>query len=377
MSTCYLGFFAEDSGYGHAARSHFAALHATGSPLHARCVAFGADGNCHDVLPPLAYGRTLRRLARLRRPHDTLLVHTPPPYFDRFRRQGCRNIGVAAWETPNVPRAWWPELAAMDELWVPSQFCADAFAAATKSRVVVVPHPVRLPVVPTSRREIPGIDPSLFLFVSIFEWSERKNPQGLLRAFRAAFEGRADVALLLKVGLRFARDPRRVLGQVRALLGPTRYPTVFVCFDALTPRGLSILTSRMDACVSLHRAEGFGLTLAAAMAAGRPCVATGYSGNLEFMDANNAFLVGHRLVPVGGQLPWAAAVDPSDTWAEPRLESAVDALRACAYDPAQRDRVAERGRHDVLQRLAPERIGRLMCERLGDRTELESPRHVG
>ncbi len=53
-----------------------------------------------------------------------------------------------------------------------------------------------------------------------------------------------------------------------------------------------------DAYVSLHRAEGFGLGLAECMAMGKPVIATGWSGNMEFMDADSAGLVDFTLVPV-------------------------------------------------------------------------------
>ena len=55
--------------------------------------------------------------------------------------------------------------------------------------------------------------------------------------------------------------------------------------------------------VSLHRAEGFGLTLAQAMSLGKPVVATGYSANTEFMSEENGYLVPYRLVPVAERVP--------------------------------------------------------------------------
>ena len=56
--------------------------------------------------------------------------------------------------------------------------------------------------------------------------------------------------------------------------------------------------SSCDAYVSLHRSEGIGLTIAEAMGLGKPVIATGWSGNTDFMDVSNAFPVGYRLVEI-------------------------------------------------------------------------------
>ena len=79
-----------------------------------------------------------------------------------------------------------------------------------------------------------------------------------------------------------------------------------------------------DCYVSLHRSEGFGLTMSEAMALGKPVVATGYSGNLEFMNAGNSHLVPYRLVTVPPGW-WAHA--PGAEWAEPDVEAAGRLMR--------------------------------------------------
>ena len=96
--------------------------------------------------------------------------------------------------------------------------------------------------------------------------------------------------------------------------------------------------------VSLHRSEGFGLTLAQAMSLGKPAVATGYSANTEFMSAENGYLVPHRLVPVPekcGPYPTTAR------WADPDVAEAARILRRLFEHPTEAREKGEQARRDM------------------------------
>jgi glycosyltransferase involved in cell wall biosynthesis len=253
----------------------------------------------------------------------------------------------------------------MDEIWVPSEFCVRPFQRATSRPVAVIPHPIAEPA--PRERFFPGIPDDVFLFASVFEWSDRKNPEGLVRAFRRAFAGRRDVALALKVGLRFGGDPETLLASLRRLVSPRpwRSPPIYVLAQTTTsPDVLAQLYARADAYVSLHRAEGFGLCMAEAMAAGKPVVATAYSGNLEFMDRESAFLVDYDMVKVEQRLSFLRFFERTMRWAEPKLDHAVAQLRRCVDDAPARRRIAARGKSKVLAHLDPRRIGALMRARV-------------
>jgi len=297
--------------------------------------------------------------------YDTVIVHAPPYGFAPAREQDRRNIGVVAWETDTLPASWHAPVQAMDELWVPSEFCRAPFQAVTAAPVCVIPHPV--PVPEPLARAFPGVPDDVFLFVAIFEWQDRKNPEGLVRAFLRAFSGRRDVALLLKVGLRVGGKPGTVLRYLHQWLSPMpwRSPPIYVIEEPETSsRVIAQLHARADAYVSLHRAEGFGLCMAEAMARGKPVVATGYSGNLTFMGSESAFLVDYDLVPIVQRLSTVQFFEPGMRWAEPRAEHAVEQLRACVNRVSLRERVAERGLARVKEVLAPRRVGELMRERV-------------
>jgi glycosyltransferase involved in cell wall biosynthesis len=254
----------------------------------------------------------------------------------------------------------------VDEIWVPSRFCAEAFRTTGKP-VFVIPHPVE--PVPPGPRMLAGVPDDLFLFLAVFVWQDRKNPFGLLRAFRDAFAKRGDVGLLLRLTVRPGEE-ERVLEQVRKSYESAwqrSAATLFVSLDArssVDSATMHHLYRRADALVSLHAAEGFGLTMAEGMAAGLPVVATRYSGNLDFMDDDSAFLVDSTLVPVRNALMPVRDFEPHMTWAEPVHAAAVEALRACVDQTELARARAARGQRRVLEQLEPARVGAQMAERL-------------
>jgi len=361
VSTRYVGFFAEHTGYGRAAVSHACALASTGHPLQVDSVLLSPSGPI-ATRPRGAALAPIRKLMRRQVTPRTLIVHTPVQHYPLFRDGRSRQVGFSAWETLEPPASWSPALDSMDELWVPSSFCRQALEPITRRPIHVIAHPIRPAL--DGPRELAGIDSGSFLFLSILEWSDRKNPIGLLRAFRRAFAGRSDVELLLKVGLGFRASRREVLGELQDVYGTARYPSVSICFDQLSDAMLARLYRRADAYLSLHRAEGFGLCIAEAMAAGKPAVATGYSGNLDFTNETNAFLVDYRLTPARERLTRAHIFTKHMRWAEPNEESAIEALRQCAFSPALREKRAFAGRDTVLRMCSPGAIGEQMRARL-------------
>ena len=121
------------------------------------------------------------------------------------------------------------------------------------------------------------------------------------------------------------------------------------------------LTSLCDCYVSLHRAEGYGLTMAEAMALARPVIATGYSGNLEFMTEENSYLCRSERCAVGpGRQPYP----PESTWSEPDL---ADAARLMRHVFENQGEAAARGRFaaaDVLARFSLEEAGKSVRDRI-------------
>ena len=263
-----------------------------------------------------------------------------------------RIVGFWTWELPIVPADWFLGARHVHEVWVPSRFIAAAIEPVLPGRVRVVPHPMAVaPPRPSALdRAAFGLPDNAVVILVSFNLASsltRKNPLAAIAAFKAAFGDRQDRLLLLKVGNphHFPRDFARLADAAAA-------PNI-----RLETRNLSVsdnhaLIAATDLVLSLHRSEGFGLVLAEAMLLGKPVIATGWSGNLDFMDADNSALVGFRLVP---------AFDPRGTynmadavWAEPEIAEAIAHLRRLADDTTERHALGARARNAARERLGAE-----------------------
>ena len=271
----------------------------------------------------------------------------PPELLAELAVLGPRRLlgpryGYWAWELPRAPARWLKDASLVDEVWAPSRYTAKAFAGAA-APVRVAPHPL-FPedyqgVVPAPRR-------AAFQAVALFDFNSsaaRKNPQGAIEAFRRAFgdDPTAELTLKTQNGGLFPE----LVDSLRA-----RAPANVRFIDETWPYAqVKALIAGADVLISLHRAEGFGLTPAEAMALRVPVVATGFSGTLDFMDQASAMLVPFR--PVAVEDP--QGIYRGQTWAEPDLDAAAEALRRLRADPALRHRLAEAGWRSVTAKLAP------------------------
>ena len=186
----------------------------------------------------------------------------------------------------------------VDEVWVATDFIRAAVQRATTKPVTKIPTPVVPRVERAYRRADFGLPDDRFLFLFSFDfnaYSVRKNPEAVLAAFRRAFPpGRNDVGLVVKsINGRNRPDD---LARIEALIaGDQRITLIDRRFTRDEVFGLQQV---VDSYVSLHRAEGLGLGLAESMYFGKPMIGTRYSGNLEFMNAQNSCLVDFDLIPV-------------------------------------------------------------------------------
>lgn len=232
---------------------------------------------------------------------DVAIVHLNPDSWnvltDKQRaiiRSAKTRIGYWVWETDHLPQAWDQELHSVDRIWAPSEYCAEVFRAATGIPVDVVPHPVRIPARISSDRATVfrrfGIDPAHKVILYVFDGASylvRKNPHALIRAFAASGLADRGWELVLKTKHLYDRpDAGKALSDLAEATQGVHILEVSLHSDEVTS-----LLAAADIYASPHCSEGFGLTVAEAMAVGKPVVATDYSGTRDFVSADCAYPV--------------------------------------------------------------------------------------
>lgn len=234
-----------------------------------------------------------------------------------------RIIGYFAWESARPPLGWEVSVPLVDEVWTPSRFSAETLAQVYSVPIVVVPHVVKPRGTP--RRWEPGSAPLTFLTMADSRSSlARKNPLGTIEAFRQAFPCEQNVRLIVKLK---AHDTHDITRQIDALVRDDARITLLS--DTLSRTEVDALFQSAHAFVSLHRAEGFGLPLLEAMGYGLATIATGWSGNVDFMSDKNSLLVQHRVHTTHDE----GGVYGIITWADPDVSHAASLMRQLYEGP--------------------------------------------
>jgi glycosyltransferase involved in cell wall biosynthesis len=340
-----VGYVRRDTGVGESARLCVRACEAIGLPTHV--VDIDVAGAQADYRASIFHVNA----------DQVPQVHAnDPQLFD----DSSYNIGCWHWEMPELPDAWISSAAPLDEIWAPSSFVQSAVSRKVTIPVVHMPHGIEVTELePCSPQEL-GVPEGRFTFLCMFDLDsvmERKNPFGAIEAFSRAFAQQSNVALLVKAG-RAATHP----AEYAALQKRTReLPNVFLTDRMLSRAQTNGLIAACDSVVSLHRSEGFGLILAEAMYLGKPVIATGWSGNMDFMNSGNSCPVGYELVTLDETNHYYQA---GEQWAEPDLGHAAELMRRVVDDAAWRTQLGENARNTMRTRFSPAAAGARYQRRL-------------
>jgi len=332
-----IGYFERETGVGESARLFRRACQRAGLPSH--CIDVDAD----PAVQQAAFRTSVIHVNGDRSPEvQKQLRHV----FDA----SAYNIGCWHWELPEMSDSWIASAEPLDEIWAPSSFIQSAISRKVSVPVVHMPHGVEVTdIEPCSAEEL-SVPPGRFVFLCILDLAsvmERKNPLAAVEAFRRAFPSHGSAALLIKAV--YAERHRDEYGDLEEQLRGV--PDVYL-INRLLPRArLNGLLASCDAVVSLHRSEGFGLIPAEAMALGKPVVATGWSGNMDFMNSRNSCPVNFRLVTLDRTFD---AYPAGAQWAEPDVAHGSELLRRLLEDSAYRVEIGERARDTMRTQFSPE-----------------------
>jgi GT2 family glycosyltransferase/glycosyltransferase involved in cell wall biosynthesis len=293
LRVAFFGPWNYDNGLGSASRELISALRHTNVQL-----------NLYPITRPFHVHRLIcPRVSTIDfagRP-DIAIVHLNPDSWHlltieqrQIIQSAKQRIGYWVWETDKVPPAWKHDLFSVDRIWAPSHYCADVFAAHVDLPIDVVPHPVRIPSeIVTDRPTIlkrMGVNPDQRVILYIFDGASyliRKNPEALIRAFSASGLANRGWTLLLKVKHLYDRPDA---GNALAALTKATHGAVLADVS-LHADDVTSLLAAADIYASPHCSEGFGLTVAEAMALGKPVVATDFGGTRDFLNSGCGYPV--------------------------------------------------------------------------------------
>lgn len=310
--------------------------------------------------------------------YEVTLIHTQPePFFrDAYERadlaeRSSRTYRIAYWywEFDSIPEAWIETAKQVDEVWTATEFIARGLRERLSVPVRTLFPGVRLAPFEVRKRSDFGLADDRYTFLFTFHMMsvmERKNPLGLVRAFKLAFAENENVSLVLKTSFG-DRHPAELQKLHDAALGAN----IQVIDQVFSPDEVLSLMNACDAYVSLHRSEGLGLTMAEAMLMGKPVIATHFSGNVDFMDEGNSLLVPYELVKLGKPIP---PYDEDLEWAEPSVEHAARLMRRAYDDQAWAREIGARAKASAEANLSLAAAGHRIKARLDEIAALRRAR---
>lgn len=351
------GYFHSTTGMGEYARSMSRSLTAVGIPCKEIPLPTTSLGPWLD-LPDLVAGKLItahepafQTNIIVANGDDFPHVRTRLPYAFWNNR---RNIGCWIWETEEFPESY-SDTYALSEIWTPSEHSAAAIRKVVDIPVKVISLNLDFDEL---ERAVPdrkkfGIPEDKVVFGFIFDCKsviERKNPGGLIESFRQAFGKSNDSAVLVLK----ASSPEAAPEEFSRLVASTEDLNVVWLTDTLSREDTLNLMKSLDVYVSLHRCEGFGLTMAEAMALGKPVIASAYSSNLDFMSEKDSFLVRTPVIETDRDFgPYPVGT----RWGEPDLIQAAEMMKLLMV-PATRDQFGTNAAQAIKERLNPQAVGR-------------------
>jgi glycosyltransferase involved in cell wall biosynthesis len=365
MNVAYLGPLKDYSGYGEANRHAVAALDAAGVNVLGQLVSYSQEAADFGSI-----GRLVDEMCQRRGKYNIQILHTTPDQYIKLMEPDKYHIAHFFWETDRVPDEFAAGLNKVDEIWTGSEANKQALLNSGVERpIYIYPQAIETDRTWPKPYQIPEFDG--FLFLSIFEWTDRKNPEALLKAFWEEFQGQQDVGLLIKTYFtNFTLSNRRMIRNQIALLksrfGGEKAPPVFLYLDLMDRQQIMRLHMTGDAYVSAHRGEGWGVPQVEAALAGKPIISTGWGGCHEYFESGtNALLLPYEMQKLRGMSHSSRWYNSEQNWAEVNPDALRGAMRWVYKNRAGEAAIMGlAGQKQVQDKFNLKTVGRMMADRL-------------
>lgn len=189
--------------------------------------------------------------------------------------------------------------------------------------------------------------PEKFCYLFVGHWlrgdygEDRKNVAFLVKVFLETFKqipSKEQPALILKTSsagfsILDREEILKKIDQIKnsvGLEGGQTLPNIYLLHGELTDKEMNSLYNhpKVKAHVSFTKGEGFGRPLLEASVSGKPVIASGWSGHLDFLDQSNSVLVGGELKPIHESSVWDGVLIRESTWFAPDMNQCANAFYA-------------------------------------------------
>jgi len=272
------------------------------------------------------------------------------------------NIGLWFWELEDFPKEWHRYFAFYDEIWTKSEFVRDAIAKVSPLPTYNIPNTVYIDKEINPDRRMFNLRDDVFIFLFAFDYFsvfQRKNPLAVIEAFKKAFGDSRDVMLIIK-----SINAEPYQKEYKATLDASQNNNNIVIWNrSMSWYEMLTLTKSVDCFVSLHRSEGFGQGLAEAMLLGVPVMATAYSGNMEFMNHENSWLVDYEIVDIKeDHFPYTKG----NVWADADTDHAAEVMKEIYSNKDLATKKAKIAKKYIEDNYSHKAIGKMIKKRLSE-----------
>jgi|SRR3990167_986349 len=361
----YSGFFGSYSGMAEAARNIVASLNAVGVDVTTQFIP-NIQGTMNlGVLLDIVKSLQARQLD-----YKVKIMHVTPDLITQHLEPMKYHIFHLFWETDALPKWWVWALNLCDEVWTGDQYHAEAFRkSGVKKPIFVFPQPIEENADKPPFSYLNKINRnSLYMFYSIFQWIERKDPKTLIKAYLREFENEKDVILLFKTYKETfsSQEIDDIMSQVvifKRELQQKHYPRLGFIQYPMNKHDVLRFHVTGDCFVLPHRGEGWARTVQEAALFGKPIISTKLGGVHEYLPDDSAYLLNYEEVNVFN-MDWVPWYSKEQKWAQVDQGELQKKMRHAFENRHEARSVGAKAAQLILRDMNYQAVGNLMKRRL-------------
>jgi glycosyltransferase involved in cell wall biosynthesis len=317
-------------------------------------------------------------------PYGIEITITPPDSYEYFYhttnlKDSKYRIVYTMWEADQIHPGWVNILNKLaHEVWVPCNHNVEAFKnSGVTIPITKMPFPIPKKDIIKCDNIIPEIYNDYYKFYSIFQWTPRKNPLGLLQAYYTEFKPEDKVILVLRtyLGSHVSSEIHTIIKYIKDIQSKMNlpyYPPICYIHDYLDENELYNLHNECDCYVTPHKGEGWSLPTSDAMQFGKLVIVSNYSGTADFCNDSNSILLNDLITePVYDMKHCNPKYNSYMTWKCPTIDDirinmryAYDLIKSEYYD--NEPNYGLNARNTILNNYNFDIIGNRLIDRLED-----------